>query len=73
MHQTHGAANVYDITPLSLAAARGRHDIVEMLLEKKANLNYTSQVSELYIPTWQLQASLCRNLFSFYNSVHYQL
>ena len=51
MHQSHGAANVYDITPLSLAAARGRQDIVEILLEKKANLNYTSQVSELYIPT----------------------
>ena len=33
------------MTPLILAAGRGKLDMVEILVENKANVNYASQVS----------------------------
>ena len=35
----------YQLTPLALASARGKLEMVEMLVEAKANVNYTSAVS----------------------------
>ena len=35
----------YEVTPLILAAGRGKLDMVEILVENKANVNYASQVS----------------------------
>lgn len=37
----------YEITPLALAAGRGKLNMVEFLVENKANVNYCSSVSNL--------------------------
>ena len=39
----------HQLTPLALASARGNLEIVEMLVEAKANVNYTSAVSQYRI------------------------
>ena len=36
--------DICEITPVGLACARGRLDMVELLLEKGANINYTNEV-----------------------------
>ena len=35
----------YQLTPLALASVKGNLEIVEMLVEAKANVNYTNPVS----------------------------
>ena len=35
----------FEVTPLILAAGRGKLDFVEILVENKANVNYSSRVS----------------------------
>jgi len=37
-------SDICEITPVSLACARGHLDMVELLLEKGANVNYNNEV-----------------------------
>lgn len=38
----------FEVTPLILATIQGKQNIVELLVENKANVNYASEVSLLY-------------------------
>ena len=44
-------SDICEITPVSLACLKGRLDMVELLLEKEANINYNNEV----------RLSLCMN------------
>ena len=43
--QSDDPAKEFEVTPLILAAGKGHLDMVEVLVENKANVNYCSPVS----------------------------
>lgn len=54
--------DVCEITPLSLACARGRLDMVEILLEKGANINYNNEVRlSMYVGMEHMALMLVKN------------